>query len=136
MTFYHLWQDEWTKSNPPPINPRVTQSPAHGAMLHQSLFLLENRPGIKNKLKQAVLRTSKPKTKDCALENNDENLRVKPRSFVFPEADQEGLNIFCYVDVPLPKVCNAPILMQVNYFVNGPEKFKIIFFSGFKLPRK
>lgn len=58
LTFYHLWQDEWTKSNPPPINPRVTQSPAHGAMLHQSLFLLENRPGIKNKLKQAVLRTS------------------------------------------------------------------------------
>ena len=104
LTFYHLWQDEWTKSNTPPINSRVTQSPAHGAMLHQSLFLLENRPGIKNKLKQAVLRTSKPKTKDCALENNDENLRVKPRSFVFPEADQEGLNIFCYVDVPLPKV--------------------------------
>ena len=63
LTFYHLWQDEWTKSNPPPVNPRATQSPAHGAMLHQSLFLLENRPGVKNKLKQAVLRTSKPKTK-------------------------------------------------------------------------
>ena len=37
------------------------------------------------------------------MENNDENLRVKPRSFVFPEAEEEGLNIFCYVDVPLPK---------------------------------
>ena len=41
---------------------------------------------------------------DTTSENNDENLRIKPRSFVFPEADQEGLNIFCYVDVPLPKV--------------------------------
>ena len=44
---------------------------------------------------------------DTTSENIDEHLRVKPRSFVFPEADQEGLNIFCYVDVPLPKV-NMP----------------------------
>ena len=51
---------------------------------------------------------------DCALENNDENLRVKPRSFVFPEADQEGLNIFCYVDVPLPKVCNVPYIFAFS----------------------
>ena len=60
LTFYHLWQDEWTKLNPP-------QKTLHGGILHQRLFLLENRPGIKNKLKQAVLRTSKPKTKGKQL---------------------------------------------------------------------
>ena len=56
LTFYYLWRDEWTKLNP-------SQKILHGGILHQRLFLLENRPGIKNKLKQAVLRTSKPKIK-------------------------------------------------------------------------
>merc|ERR1711962_1901449 len=116
LTFYHLWEDEWTKLSLLQTGPGIKpETPANivkpkgkaqrtpGGILHQRLFLLENRPGFKSKLKQAVLRTSKPKTKDTTSESNDENLRIKPRSFVFPEADQEGLNIFCYVDVPLPK---------------------------------
>ena len=62
LAFYHLWQDEWIKKSNCVVNPKEIQS-THGGILHQRLFLLENRLGIKNKLKQAVLRTSKPKTK-------------------------------------------------------------------------
>merc|ERR1711981_273631 len=71
-----------------------------GAILHQKLYLLESRPSNKQKLKQAVLRSSQnpEKPQDC----EDENLRIKPRQYVFPEADKEGLNIFCYIDIPLP----------------------------------
>ena len=86
-----LWSQEWFKLENETISSQ---------MLHQKLFLLENHPGIKSKLKQAVLRSSnasQPK------ENEEEVMKIRPRKFVFPEAEEEGLNIFCYDDVPLAK---------------------------------
>ena len=51
LRLYHLWQEEWKKIRPdlPSLS---------GALLHQRLFLLENRSSNKSKLKQAVLRST------------------------------------------------------------------------------
>ena len=84
LRFHLLWEQEWAKLRP--------EIPLSGQILHQKLFLLENRPGIKSQLRQAVLRSKQNVTE--SVENEDEHLRVKPRSFVFPEADKEGMNEF------------------------------------------
>ena len=92
LRLHVLWQEEWAK-----LHPEVDLK---GAILHQRLYLLENQVSNRAKLKQAVLRSSQNPSKP--QDSEDEILRVKPRNFVFPEADKEGLNIFCYIDVPLP----------------------------------
>ena len=74
LRLYHLWEEEWKE-----LHPDVD---LRGAILHQKLYLLESRPSNKQKLKQAVLRSSQnpEKPQDC----EDENLRIKPRQYVFP----------------------------------------------------
>lgn len=94
LSLNFLWEDEWKKLHPDDVD-------VGGAMLMQKLYLLENRPMVKQQLKQVVLRSSQNVT--LAVDNEDEVLKVKPRHFVFPEADREGLNVFCYIDIPLPK---------------------------------
>ena len=93
LRFHLLWELEWLKLRP--------EFPLKGQILHQKLFLLENRPGIKSQLRQAVLRSKQNVTE--SIENEDEHLRVKPRTLVFPEAEKEGLNVYCWVDVAEPK---------------------------------
>ena len=97
-----------------------------GKKLHQRLIFLENRPGIKTKLKQAVIRSSQ-NVSEANCENDDENLRVKPRNFVFPEAEKEGLNIFCYVDVPLPKGLKACHVSMSSLLTPNCKQTAVIF---------
>ena len=93
LRFHLLWEQEWEKLRP--------EIPLSGTLLHQKLFLLENRPSLKSQLRQAILRSKQNVTE--SIENEDEHLAIKPRTYVFPEADQEGLNVYCWVDVALPK---------------------------------
>lgn len=103
LNLNHLWRQEWSKL--------VPENPVHsGEILNQRLYLIENRPGIRQQLKQAVMRSTKVPEISAGSGNfitdeatEEETLKIKPRHFVFPEAENEGLNIFCYVDVPLPK---------------------------------
>lgn len=98
LNLYYLWLDEWIKLKP-------STKIQSGQLLSQRLLLLENQPGVRQKLKQAVLRSSKSVHDLSSDDKNvdEEMIRIRPRHYVFPEAEKEGLNIFCYVDVPLPK---------------------------------
>lgn len=117
VQLHHLWAEEWQKLCP--------ILPLSGSLLHQRLYLLENRPQIKQKLKQAVLRSSNSNLPCKADLPQDEVLSVKPRHFVFPEAEKEGLNIFCYVDVPLSKGQKERWYVELERDIYNKDTLKI-----------
>ncbi len=122
LSLRHLWAHEWEKlrSGVSPVKIEVTEPEADvkdgvttktavvkpevsGTLLQQRLYLLETRQHNRAKLRQAVLRTSNVANFAQPQHCEDEVLLVKPRRYVFPEAEEEGNNVFCYVDIPLPK---------------------------------
>ena len=93
LTLGHLWDKAWKELQP--------GSRLNGQQLQRLLCRYEQNPVIRARVAPALVKRSETDADPSPMiPQPDEILRVKPRSFVFPEnEEEEEITLFCYENV-------------------------------------